>query len=159
MKELVLLLLLSHFAMAADPGKEAIGEMEVTLLFATNGDPSQGGKRAKAVPDREVAEIKRMRDLNFRHFRFLGRDRQPIFRSYENWAAPLRPSKRILVSFEPAQRIGRDRLRVDLAYWQGKQKMLKIEPVLRVKKPLYLLGPSWRGGRLLLKFRINRLNP
>lgn len=143
---------------AANPGKEEIGQMEIGLIFATDGDPAQAGKEATKLPAEREAQIRSFENLKFSHYRHLGTDTQPILRSYENWATPLKPSQEILLSFEPQKRLGPDRLQIDLEYWQGKVKLLKTNPTLRVGKPLYLLGPAWRGGRLLILIKIAELS-
>lgn len=145
-------------AAPADPGKAQIGVLRVDLIFATNGDVTQAGENARILPDEQIRAVRKFKDLTFEHYRLVGGDEQPILRSYENWLAPLRPSKEILLSFEMRRRFDPDRLQLDLEYWQGKQKLLKTDPILRKGKPLFLLGPSWRGGRLIIMVKITELN-
>ncbi len=143
---------------AVDPGKKPIGELRVDLIFATNGNVAEAGKKARELNDEQIEAIKKFKDMVFKSYRLVGGDQQAILRSYENWLAPLRPSQEILLSFEPLRRIGTDRLQLDLEYWQGKRKLLKTDPVLRKGKPLYLLGPAWRDGRLIIMVRITKLD-
>lgn len=145
-------------AAALDPGKEIIGRIQVELIYATNGDVALAGGDGRNLSPAEIADIKKFKDLHFQSYRLVGGDQQPILRSYENWLAPLKPSQHILLSFEPRRRFEPDRLQLDLEYWQGKRKLLKTDPILRPGKPLYMLGPNWRGGRLIIKVRITKLN-
>ena len=87
----------------------------------------------------------------------MGTDTPDILKGYENWATPLRPSKEILVSFQPLERIGHDKIQMVMEYWQGKQKILSTNPTLTKGKTLNLLGPEWRKGRLILSLKISRL--
>lgn len=155
---IILFLSLSSLSGAVDPGKEQIGVLRVDLIFATNGDVSQAGKDARPLTETQLADIKKFKDLVFQNYRLVGGDEQPILRSYENWLAPLRPSQEILLSFEPRRRFDPDRLQLDLEYWQGKRKLLKTDPILRKGKPLYLLGPAWRGGKLIIMVQITELS-
>jgi len=141
-------------ANAEDPGLDKIGSFGVQLIYATNGDASAAGERAKDVPKEIVAELKKFKDLQFESYRFLGSDKKPILKGYENWASPLKPSKEILISFESRKRIDKERLQMVLEYWQGSRKILTTDPVLTKGKSLYLLGPEWRKGRLILEVKI-----
>ena len=44
-----------------------------------------------------------------------------------------------------------------LEYWQSKRKLFQTNPTLVKGKPLYLLGPEWRGGRLILQVELLQL--
>ena len=83
-----------------DAGRAKVGKLEVTVYFATNGDPAAAGDRAQEIPAEIRARLRSEEKLKFDHYRALGAETQPIFRSYENWAQPLKPSDEILVRFE-----------------------------------------------------------
>lgn len=136
---------------------EAIGSMSVQLIFATDGDAEAAGDLAKAVPAGDVEKLKAIKKLKFKEYRLLGVDKPDILKGYESWATPLRPSKEILVSFQPIKRTGDDKLQMVLEYWQSKRKIFSTNPVLTKGKTLYLLGPEWRKGRLILAVRIEDL--
>ncbi len=133
-----------------DAGRAKVGKLEVTVYFATNGDPAAAGDRAQVIPaeirDRLYSEGK----LKFAHYRALGAETQPIFRSYENWAQPLKPSDEILVRFETRTQPAKDSVSLDLELWLARKKILKTDAALRLGHPLYVLGPEWRGGRLII---------
>ena len=80
----------------------------------------------------------------------LGADTQPVLRTYENWVSPLKPSEEIMLSFESRGVTDSHGLRLDLELWQHKRKVMKSDPVLYPKRPLYILGPKWRQGRLII---------
>jgi hypothetical protein len=143
--------------LAEDPGMEAIGAMSVQLFFATNNDPEAAGKLAKEVPAGEIKKLQAIKELKFENYRLLGTDKPDILKGYESWATPLRPSKEILVSFQPIKRSGDEKIQMVLEYWQSKRKIFSTNPMLTKGKTLYLLGPEWRKGRLILAVKIETL--
>lgn len=133
-----------------DPGKAEIGKIRVTVFFATNGDPKTAGERAEAVGQETKARLQRETRLKFAHYMTLGADIKEIFRSYENWAQPLQPSDEVLVRFEPRSLPTKDSVSLDFELWLARKKILKTDVHLREGRPLYILGPEWRGGRLII---------
>ncbi|MDP4625758.1 MAG: hypothetical protein NWT08_11540 [Akkermansiaceae bacterium] len=133
-----------------DPGRTKIGKLEVTVYFATNGDPAAAGERAAEISEETSARFQSEEQLKFTHYRALGADTQPIFRSYENWAQPLKPSDEILVRFENRNQPNDDEISLDLELWLARKKILKTDALLRPGIPLFVLGPEWRGGRLII---------
>ena len=77
-----------------DPGKSVLGEVTVTVYYATDGDPAAAGPKATVVGKALEKRLRNEEKLRFKHYRLLGDDTQPLFRSYENWAQPLKPSTR-----------------------------------------------------------------
>ena len=144
------LLLVPGVAFAADPGKETIGEIQVDLIFGTDGDLKVLGRPVSEIEAAEEKILKGSKHLRFARYAKLGTDRRPVLRGYENWAAPMGGSEEILLSFEPKGRVGTDAVKMDLEFWQRKQKVLKTDPLLQVGKRLYILGPKWRDGRLII---------
>ena len=142
---------------AQDPGMEPIGSLGVELIYATNGDVKLAGDFAQELESGQEKEIKAIKELAFNHYRRLGGDRPTILRGYESWATPLKPSKEILVSFQPIKREGSGKMQMVLEYWQSKRKVFSTNPVLTKGKSLYLLGPEWRKGRLILAVKILKL--
>jgi len=160
MNPAVLLALLLSFAsdlFAQDPGMEAIGSMSVQLIFATDGDPKIAGKLAKEMAVTDLKKLQEIKEIKFEHYRILGVDKPVILKGYESWATPLRPSKEILVSFQPIKRSGDERIQIVLEYWQSKRKVFSTNPELKKGKTLYLLGPEWRKGRMILAVKIEEL--
>ena len=78
------------------------------------------------------------------------RDTQPLFRSYENWAQPLKPSDEVLVRLEAQGHATKDSASIDLELWIRRQKIIKTDAKLEGSTPLFVLGPEWRGGRLIV---------
>ena len=142
---------LGGFASAQDdPGKAVLGRVKVAVIYGTDGDPAVAGPRFKEVEKgmaRQLAGVERVR---FKHYRFLGEDDQSLFRSYENWAQPLKPSDEVLVRFEARSRPGPQSTRLDLELWLSRKKILKTDALLESGRPLIVLGPAWRGGRLII---------
>lgn len=133
-----------------DPGREVIAMVTLTVLYGTDGDPALAGKRVTRLTDTVIKRLKSEKQLQFKSYRKLGADTQPLFRSYENWAQPLPPSDEILLRFEAQGRPLKDRLLIDLELWLSRKKIIKTDALLGDNKPLYVLGPAWRGGRLIL---------
>lgn len=133
-----------------DPGRTVIARLKVSVFHATDGDPSVAGERAKKVPEKTAERLRKEDKLRFAHYRLLGEDTQPLFRSYENWAQPLAPSDEILVRFEAQGRATGESALVDLELWLRRQKTIKTVAKLQGTAPLYVLGPEWRGGRLIV---------
>ena len=133
-----------------DAGRTKVGKLEVTVYFATNGDPTTAGIRAQEIAIEIRDRLQSEEKLKFEHYRALGAETAPIFRSSENWAQPLKPSDEILVRFETRTQPAKDSVSLDLELWLARKKILKTDAALRAGKPLYVLGPEWRGGRLII---------
>lgn len=153
-RDLIGLILLASGGLAAaqaDPGKDEIGLVTVTVYHATNGDAGAAGKRAKAASADVVKRLAGEQKLKFAHYRELGKDTKPLFRSYENWAQPLPPSDEILLRFEAQSKLSKEqRRRLDIELWLSRKKILKTDAAMEPGKPLLVLGPDWRGGRLII---------
>jgi len=144
---------------AEDPGQETIGTLKAEMIFATDGDPGVLGHSAKGLSAEERERMEASMGKKFKDYRRLGVDRKPILRGYENWSSPMSGSEELMVSFEPKERVGADALRLDMELWQSKQKVLKTDPVLRKGKQLYIVGPKWRGGQLIIVLELVDLLP
>lgn len=144
-----LLLVPAAVLRADDPGREVVGALDFRVYFGTDGDPAAAGERAVELGEDALRRLASCEALEFLHYRELGHDRKPVFRSYENWAEPVPGSEEILCRFEVQERLSEDRLRLDLELWLSHRKVLKAAAVLAVGKPLMVLGPEWRDGRLI----------
>lgn len=133
-----------------DPGKEKLGLVRVTVYHATDGDPRAAGDKALPVAAEIVERLRREERLRFKHYRMLGRDTQPLLRSYESWAEPLKPSDEVMVRFEAQGMPCKKSALLDLELWLGRKKIVKTDTRLEGDKPLFMLGPEWRGGRLII---------
>jgi len=82
------------------------------------------------------------------NFRFLGEHEQDLFKQYEAW---LVPSKEIFLKLDSRGPDPKKQgVRVHLQLWQQKKVLLKVNETLRPDRPLFLAGPKWRNGRLLV---------
>jgi hypothetical protein len=138
----------------ADPGKDVIGTVTTVVYYATNGDPAAAGARAKAVTAETALRLGKEQKLKFAKYSELGRDTKPLFRSYENWAQPLPPSDEILLRFEAQSKLSKERMRLDLELWLSRKKILKTDAAMEPGKPMLVLGPDWRGGRLIISVEL-----
>jgi len=148
---LIVLLACTGSALAVqDPGKEILSQISVTVYHATNGDPKVAGDAARPVDAETERRLRAERHLDFRNYRALGRDVQSLYRSYENWAQPLKPSDEVLIRFEARSRPETDRIRLGIELWLSRKQILKTDVRLEGERPLFVLGPEWRGGRLII---------
>lgn len=150
---------------AEDPGKSKIGWVEVAVYHASNTAPKQAPgkdkakkdskkdkakKDVKAVPKDVIERMRGVKELKFKHYTLLGSDTQPLLRSYESWAHPLKPSDEVLVRFEAQGRPTRKTAILDLELWLARRKTVKMDVRLEGTRPLCVLGPEYRGGRLII---------
>ena len=141
-------------ALGADPGRDVVGQLAVRVYFGTDEDPSVAGERAAEVADETAERLQAQEQLKFDHYRELGHDKKPVFRSYENWAQPIKGSDEILCRFEVQKRLAEESIRLDLELWLSRKKVLKSGILLAVGKPVLVLGPEWRGGRLIISVEL-----
>jgi hypothetical protein len=133
-----------------DPGKANIGRVSVSVYYATNGDPKVAGQKIVAVSKETDKRLRSEKPLRFKHYRLLGQEVQPLLRSYESWAQPLKPSDEVLVRFEARSQPTAEATGLDLELWLSRKKVLKMDARLEGERPLFVLGPEWRGGRLII---------
>jgi hypothetical protein len=147
---LILVVCLSSRGLAIEPGKEVMGTVLTELVFATNGSLEGLGARGKELSKAEEGKLRASDKLKFKSYRRLGSDRRPVWRAFENWSLPMKPSEEVMVSFEPKGQVGKDALRLDLKLWLQRREVLAALPILKKGQKLYILGPNWRGGRLII---------
>jgi hypothetical protein len=133
-----------------DSGRTEVGKVGVKVYHATNGDPLSAGPKALPVGEEVAGRLRLDPHLRFKSYRLLGADVQPLLRSYESWAEPLKPSDEVLVRFEAQGRPTKDTAVLDLELWLARKKIVKTDARLEAGKPLFMLGPEWRGGRLII---------
>ncbi len=133
-----------------DPGKAPIGQVAFTVYYGTNSDPKAAGEKASVVDKETVERLRGEEKLRFTSYRVLGHEVQPLLRSYENWAQPLKPSDEVLVRFEARSKPTNEATKLDLELWLSRKKILKTDVRLEGNRPLFILGPEWRGGRLII---------
>jgi hypothetical protein len=152
-------LILALPVVAEDPGNEAVARLRTVLIFGSDDDISKVVPEALALEKGHVARLKALKGVDFENYAFMGVDEKPVWRSYTNWAEPMKGSQEILLSFEPNSEAGASGVRLDLELWQSKRKVMKTTQSLRTGKWLYIVGPKWRGGRLLLGIELLPLKP
>ncbi|MGB1874849.1 MAG: hypothetical protein ACPIB0_09565 [Akkermansiaceae bacterium] len=134
----------------SDKGKEVVGHIKATLYIGSDTEPGEWASKYPLVGEETAGQMRGIEQMDFRFYRKLGDDTQVVFRSYENWLAPIKPSDEILLSFESRGLSADNGLRLDLEFWQNRRKIIQINPVLNAGKPLLILGPSWRGCRMII---------
>jgi hypothetical protein len=133
-----------------DPGNAKIGRVSVTVYHATDGDPATAGTKATEIEEVVADRLRREERLRFKSYRILGTDIQPLLRSYESWAQPLKPSNEVMVRFEAQGHPTSKTAILDLELWLARKKIVKTDARLEGNRPLFVLGPEWRGGRLII---------
>lgn len=139
----------------ADPGKEVIGSVKVTVYLGTNGDASSVGPRAKEVSAETAARLGGEQKLRFSKYLELARDQRMLYRSYQNWSEPFEPSNEVMLRFEPQSNLDKGTMRLDLELWLSRKKILKTDAAMTFGKQLLVLGPDWKGGRLILAVELS----
>ena len=138
----------------SDKGKEIVGKIKASLYLGSDSAPEKWAEKYALVEKEVTGQLRGIQQMGFQHYRKLGADIQPVFRSYENWLAPLKPSEEILLSFESRGRSDDGGLRLDLEFWQHRRKIMQMNPVLHADKPLLILGPRWRGCSLIIAMEL-----
>ncbi|MES2980985.1 MAG: hypothetical protein V4727_01630 [Verrucomicrobiota bacterium] len=149
----------THLHAQEDPGAAKIGTLDVTVYYATNADPSAAGERAGNISEATKTSLSAIEGLRFTHYRAMGADSKPIFKSYENWVQPLKPSDEILIRFETRLEPSENEMPLNLDLWLSRKKVLKSDITLKSGQPLYVLGPEWRGGRLIIAVELAPKKP
>jgi hypothetical protein len=137
-----------------DPGRATIANLRVCVIYATNGSPKAAQVKGTAVSQELKDRLRKEHHLDFVNYRLLGTDYKPLMRSYESWAEPLKPSDEILIRFAALGKPTKTSAILDLEMWMGKRKIIKTDARLEEAKPLIMLGPEWRGGRLVILVRL-----
>lgn len=145
-----LLGLLCLLPVRAERGRDIIGEVTVTLIHACDQEKVEGLEKFKTLDDATTQRLIKDPRLKFAHYRVLGLDRKPLYRSYENWAKPMANTDDIMVRFEAQARPSKELTRLDLELWVSHKKILKTGAALTENSPMYVLGPEWRQGRMIL---------
>jgi hypothetical protein len=147
-----LLFLAIHGGLQAieDPGRTRIAEIRVTVYHATDGDPNAAGPRALPVPHMTSSRFSSEEELRFKHYRRIGHETIPLLRSYESWSQPLKPSDEVMLRVEAQGQPTKKSAQLDVEVWLSRDKVLKMDAKLEDDKPLYVLGPEWRDGRLII---------
>ncbi len=133
-----------------DLGGAKIGTLKVSVYYATNGDPSAAGERTEKISEATKKNLSATESLRFTNYLAMGADSKPIFKSYENWAQPLKPADEILIRFETRLEHTENEMPLNLDLWLSRKKVLKSDITLKQGQPLYILGPEWRGGHLII---------
>ncbi len=148
----ILLLLTLHLgANTLDPGKEVVGKLSGTIIYASE----TANQAANNLPEEQHLDTSGWEQKwGFKHYRRIGNDTQAIYRSYENWLKPIKGSDQIMLSYSVVKPTD-DGYEIDLSFWQEQRKVFRTTSlILEEKKPLIILGPKWRDGQLLFAIEL-----
>jgi hypothetical protein len=134
----------------AERGRDIIGTVTVTLVHACDTQSDASLTKFKRLDEATAQRLVKDPRLKFENYRILGADTKPLFRSYENWAKPIACSDDILVRFEAQARPSKELTRLDMELWISHKKILKTGAALTQENPMYVLGPEWRQGRMIV---------
>ncbi len=146
----LMILLVPSGPALAERGRDIIGEVTVTLVHACDHPADDSLTKFKRLDEATAQRLAKDPRLKFANYRILGGDTKPLFRSYENWAKPIANSDDILVRFEAQARPSRELTRLDTELWISHKKILKTGAALTQETPMYVLGPEWRQGRMIV---------
>ena len=154
----VMLFLALHGGLQAieDPGRNRIAKLHITVYHATDGDPNAAGPHSLPAWFVTSSRLSNEEELRFKHYREIGRDTIPLLRSYENWSKPLEASDIMELRVEAQGQPTKKSAKIDLALWMSRKKILRMNANLEDEKPLYVLGPEWRDGRLIIAIELAR---
>ncbi len=85
--------------------------------------------------------------FGFPHFELLGQHTQIVYRQYDAWVVPSHELFLKIDSKGPAKGGGHN---LSIQLWQQKKVLVKGDAVLKPGSPLFIGGPNWRNGRLIL---------
>jgi hypothetical protein len=131
-------------------GRDVIGAVTVTLIHACDSEKDQSLTKFKRLDDATAQRLSKEPKLKFENYRVLGTDTKPLFRSYENWAKPMASTDDIMVRFEAQARPSKELTRMDMELWISQKKILKTGAALTANNPMFVLGPEWRQGRMIV---------
>lgn len=158
----IILVILSTFSLSslhAQQGKKIIGKLKTTLYLAGNSFDSPPFAEAKKVSKQTIMRMKKVEGFDFQKYYLLGEDKTDIFRSFENWALPLKPSKVLTLSYEPIGKPTKNSLKMNLDLWQKDRKIMKTAASkLELNKTMYIRGPQWKKGFLIIAVEVLQLN-
>ena len=92
----------------------------------------------------------------FKSFEFLGQHTQRnVFKEYVNWVVP---SQEINLGFESKGRIKNGGVKLLLKLWRKKKVLLKSDLSIFPDKPVMIMGPKWRDGKLIFVLELRSKN-
>ncbi len=128
------------------PDAKQDGQIWGALFFGTDSEVEEVTEgNAKAVTERL------RKAFDEKHFQLLGEHTQAIFSEYESWVVP---SKDIFLKIDskgPAKD-GKG-INLHLQVWREKNVLVKTDVVLR-KDPIFIRGPKWGDGYLILAIEL-----
>ena len=84
---------------------------------------------------------------SYSNFQLLGQHTQKnVFKEYVNWVVP---SEEINLAFESKGKIKGNGVKLLLKLWRKKKVLLKSDLTIFPEKPVMILGPKWREGKLI----------
>ncbi len=137
-----------------DQGKHITGIIKGTLIFA--------GPTTKDV-DNIVLLDGKLRSIVVSESKFkaeelykIGTDKQDVYKAYQSWLKPLEGSDKFMINCEPKARLKNGQKMV-VNFWVDNKKVFSTDTILiKYKTPLIIMGPSWRGGKILMAVELER---
>ena len=110
------------------------------LIYASNSGE-------KSTVDDELEKKLKQAFKGMRYFQLLGQHTQKnVFKEYVNWVVP---SPEINLAFESKGKIKDNGVKLLLKLWRKKKVLLKSDLTIFPDKPVMIMGPKWREGRLI----------
>ena len=145
---------LAQESSAAGTNKESEGRIYGALVLSKPGEASNTSDDSEPVnPGTDATTFEKMVPRlgkafpAFQKFELLGEHRQSLFKQYETWVVPSRDLFLKIDSKGPAEGGG---MKLHLQVWRDDEVILKTDPVLMPGRPLFIGGPNWRDGKLVI---------
>lgn len=127
------------------------GQVWAALIFATDEDSKALDHSDKKSAKNGEGIKKTLAQLGKafpgKNFQLLGEHTQQIFSEYESWVVP---SKDLFLKIDSkGPTVENDGVNLHLQLWREKNVLLKTDIILR-KEPLFITGPKWGEGRLIM---------
>jgi hypothetical protein len=118
------------------------------LVFAGPASASVEGVPEADIPVSFAAlELRLRKVFPAERYTLVAQHTETILKDYESWVVP---GKELFLKIDSRGPAGGGGTRIDLQVWSGDKILVKTDAVLRPDRLLFVAGPSWRGGRLLI---------
>jgi hypothetical protein len=133
---------------------EIMAQLRVTIFLGTHEATYSHNCNLKEVSSEELSRLNNQQHFNFKYYKKLGEDTQPIYKNKENHAKPLCYCEEIMIQFEPISPWHNQQINIDLELWIHKQKVLKAITPMKREHCVFLQGPKWRKGTIIIEVSV-----
>ena len=118
------------------------------LIYAGPASATVEGVPASDIPESFAALKERLKKVfPAERYTLVAQHTEQILKDYESWVAP---GKELFLKIDSRGPAASGGTLIDLQVWSGEKVLVKTDAILRPDRPLFIAGPEWRGGRLLV---------